>query len=463
MNWAARRRSAVILTILGLFLVFVVVPYWWTHREIPTCFDGKQNAEERGIDCGGTCTLVCRADVRDLKILWARIFQSRSGVYDVVVSLENPNFNIAAPRVPYTITVKDASDRTITTLSGETWAGPNERFALFEGNIRTGDRIPTTAVVSFPSDVQWYVAQKETELFEVVNKKLTSPEKSPKLSATLRSKVPETIRNIMATVIVYDKDGTPIGASATKVEKLPQGGSAEMFFTWPHPFDYDAESESCATPVDIVLALDRSGSMARDGKNPDEPLTSAKNAASAFVDRMTQDDQLAYISFATDASNPVDQTLTDRFERVKQSIKETAIHGNGTQYTNIGDAFYRAQEELSAFRHNPDAKPVVVLLTDGEPTYPKDPDNENYPEEYARRRSEDLKKNGASIYTIGLGSEVRGSLLSDLASSPEYYYQAASRRELGDIYQQIATEICKKGPSVIEIIPRINTIASLGQ
>ena len=440
-------------------MVFVALPYWYLHREIPTCFDKKQNGVETGVDCGGACLLVCKENVRDLNILWAKVFAVRPGVYDVVAYVENPNFSIAAPRVPYTAKLKDANGQVVAVVTGEAWAAPNERFAIFEGNVETGDRIPQTVLFEIPSDgVAWYKMQKQADVLSVSDKSLVSPDKSPKLSATLRSKSTETLRGIQATVVVYDKQGNPIGASETKVEKVEQGGSAKLYFTWTKPFLYDAASESCETPVDVVLVLDRSGSMSSDGNNPPEPLTAAKNAAAAFTDRMTPSDQVAFLSFATEASNPIDHTLTDQFSRVKAAIKSTFIHTDGTQYTNIGDAFYRAEEELAAFRHNPDAKPAVVLLTDGDPTYPKDPKNPKAPEEYARKRAEELKDSGASIYTIGLGSEVKAELLVDLSTSPEYYYPAASGRELGDIYQQIATLICKKGPSVIEIIPRVNTI-----
>ena len=70
----------------------------------------------------------------------------------------------------------------------------------------------------------------------------------------------------------------------------------------------------------------------------------------------------------------------------------------------------------------------------------------------------EAKSKDIGLYTIGLGDEVKGDFLAQLSTSPEYYYKAASGAELGAIYQQIATAICKKGPSVIEIISRMSTM-----
>lgn len=456
MSWAAQRRTTIILLLGSLFFVLFVLPYILSHRVVPTCTDGIQNGEETGVDCGGSCALVCKDAVRDIKILWARIFPSRAGVYDVVAYVENPNFNIASTRVPYTMTLKDATGAMITTLSGETWIGPNERFAIFEGNVKTGDRVPESVIVTFPADIIWYSAPKREDIFSVAGKDMKDADKRPKLVASLISRYPQTLRNVDVTAIVYDRRGAPIAVSSTIVEKIAENGMAPLSFTWNAPLLYDATLEPCASPVDVVLAIDRSGSMRSDGTNPDEPLTSAKNAATSFIDRMTAEDQVAYLSFATNASYPLDQTLTPSLSKAKNAVKATHILPDGTQYTNIGDALFRAGQELSTLRHENGSKPVVVLLTDGDPTYPKDPADPKYPVTYARQRADDLKKNGVSIYTIGLGSDVHGDLLADLASAPDFYYPAASRKDLGEIYGAIATAICKKNPPVFEIIPRVN-------
>lgn len=80
-------------------------------------------------------------------------------------------------------------------------------------------------------------------------------------------------------------------------------------FSSPRPLQYEAEGETCKVPVDVVLALDRSSSM--QGEGPDAPLELAKNAAQEFVGRLALRDHVGYISFATDASNPMDQRLTE--------------------------------------------------------------------------------------------------------------------------------------------------------
>lgn len=457
--WAMRRRVGIIGIIIGMLLLFVVLPYRLTHQEVPSCLDGKQNQQEEGIDCGGPCTLICKGKAKDLNVLWAKVFAIRNGVYDVAGYIENPNFNIGAPKFTYTARLFDRDDVEIATKTGEDYALPNERFVIFAGGLQTGEKVAARGSLEIAPDFQWFSTEKTKKLFTVADKTLVGFTNKPKLTAVLHNDTTDLYRNINVATIIYDNKGQAIGVSSTKVDKLVPGGNENLSFTWPSPFNYVAETEKCDTPVDVVLALDRSGSMAEGNK-----IGQAKQAAAQFVTRLSSQDQGAYVSFANDASNPIDQPLTNEIDRLTRAINKTAIGGNGLQYTNIGDGFRRSIDELQAFRHNRDARPVIVLLTDGIPTYPKDPEDKDFPSKYALKVADEAKKRGIALYTIGLGEDVNAKLLQDIATSPEYYYAAASGAELGGVYQQIATAICQKGPSVIEIIPRVqNAEATLAR
>jgi Mg-chelatase subunit ChlD len=404
---------------------------------------------------------MCPASVKELQIVWSKIFPVRAGVYDIVSYVENPNFGIGAPRVPYVAKLFDANGQVIALRQGETFASPNERFAIFSGNMLTGEKVPAKGSIEIAPGFTWVKTSAPKKEITVSDKVLVGTDRMPKLSALLTSEESDVLRDVEVTAVIYDVTGAPIAVSATTVKKLEPKMRENLFFTWSAPLSYVAETEQCATPVDIALALDRSGSMSSDGKNPPQPLTEAKIAAAHFVDRLTQSDQAAYVSFATVASNPIEQTLTSDIARLKLAIGRTNIGTNGLQYTNIGDALRRSIDELGTFRRHENARPIIVLLTDGIPTRPEDPNNasnKDYPAVYAEQIAQEAKSKDIALYTIGLGDEVQGDFLAQLATGPEYYYKAASGRDLGAIYQQIATAICKKGPSVIEIIPRLNTL-----
>ena len=72
--------------------------------------------------------------------------------------------------------------------------------------------------------------------------------------------------------------------------------------------------------------------------------------------------------------------------------------------------------------------------------------------------ADEARASNISVYTIGLGSDLNSELMQSIATKPEQYYQAVSGSELSSVYAKIASAICKKSPSVIEIIPRINNV-----
>ncbi len=453
--WATRRRTIILLILLAAFAVLFVLPYWLSHRVPPSCSDGKMNQNETGVDCGGVCTLVCRGGAKDITILWTSIFPVRTGMYDVVAYVENANFGIGAPSIPYMVKLYDSLGAVIAEEAGETYAQPNERFVIFRGSMLTGNKVAAKGGIEIPGAFQWHTTTKIEQQLSVEDKVLVGADRKPKLTAVLKNESPAPYRDISVTAIIYDSKGAPIGVSSTHVDKINANDTENLFFTWPSPFNYVSEVAKCDVPVDIVLAVDRSGSMVEVGK-----LGAAKEAAAQFVDRLTTKDQVAYVSFATESSLPIDQTLTSDFGRVRGAIEKTVIKQNsGLQFTNIGDGLQSSINELATLRHFPDSRPVIILLTDGIPTRPEDPANKankNYPTEYAKKVADNAKSQGITLYTIGLGADVDGPFLEGLATGPEYYYKSASGAELGDVYSRIATSICKKGPSVIDIIPRVN-------
>ena len=115
----------------------------------------------------------------------------------------------------------------------------------------------------------------------------------------------------------------------------------------------------------------------------------------------------------------------------------------------------KASEELLSYDHQNKTNEVIVLLTDGVPNRPTKLDDKKYPEDLASSTAETVKKRGIQIYTIALGKDIHTDFLKGIASGPDHYFAAPSGKDLKDIYVNIASAICKKGPAVIEIIPRI--------
>ncbi len=454
MDWATTRKLQYFGIIVAVITIFIVIPFYIFIYRAPTCFDGFKNGEEVGVDCGGSCRLLCSAEISQPISRWdPRFFEVSEGVYSVLAYLENPNIVAEVLNAPYIFRLYDKENILIAERKGKTFIPKGENFAIFEGNINTGERVPYRASFDFEGDLIWVRNTNSSPEISVSNETLSRQDLAPRLDAKVKNNSLVRVSDIELVAIVFDGAGNAIGSSRTFIESLEDGEEKSVVFTWPRPFE--TKAEVCTQPVDVALVIDRSGSMDDLSLDPPQPLTSVKEAAIFFVNQLNENDQGSLVTFATNVSEPIDSQLTSDFESLKKAIQDIFILSDGIQNTNIGDGLAKAREELNSQRHKSDSDKVMVVLTDGIATHPVKLGDEKYPETYALSIANQSKIDKISIFTIGLGKDLNTEFLKAVASSSDEFYLAPTGKDLTSVYNKIATSICKLKPAVIQIIPRV--------
>lgn len=141
--------------------------------------------------------------------------------------------------------------------------------------------------------------------------------------------------------------------------------------------------------IDIVIALDASGSMAAEDFRPDNRLGVAKQLIGDFIARR-QNDRIGLVTFGSRAATRVPITYDRRV--VESILDQTEIgdHGNGTA---IGHALATSVNRL---RTSKVRTRVIILVTDGV---------NNSGSIDPRVAAQLAAQNGIKVYTIGVGSE----------------------------------------------------------
>nr|WP_320049545.1 VWA domain-containing protein [uncultured Desulfuromonas sp.] len=195
---------------------------------------------------------------------------------------------------------------------------------------------------------------------------------------------------------------------------------------------------------DLMLAVDLSGSMRTDdfrlSGHAVDRLTALKTVAGAFIEQR-QGDRIGLILFG---EKPYIQApLTFDHATVTQLLNE-AVVGLAGNKTAIGDAIGLAVKRL---RQDPQAKNVLILLTDGASNSGSlDP----------LKAAELAAQRGLKIYTIGIGADAVevGALFFKRTVNPSLdldektlkaiasatggrYFRARDTAELTEIYQQL--------------------------
>lgn len=246
-----------------------------------------------------------------------------------------------------------------------------------------------------------------------------------------------------------------------------------------------SNQETVYSKLDIVLVLDSSGSMSYGPKGINDKTTpnriqAAKAAATDFINAMMDDGDAVQIGLV-DYSENVNRTqdLT--------SDKKTALDFLGDNYqpgggTNLQSGIAAASEVLKEGRT--DAKKLVIILTDGIPTFynngralcgagnedkpiekPGCPNNIK-PSDAAKTTLDNLKLKypNADVYTITLGEESEAAAIlakiNPVENTSLHKYQnvtALNYEELANEFKKIASvakNTIAKNAKVVDIIPK---------
>ncbi|HEY7233970.1 MAG TPA: VIT domain-containing protein [Gemmatimonadaceae bacterium] len=186
-------------------------------------------------------------------------------------------------------------------------------------------------------------------------------------------------------------------ASISMLANAPGGEDGFALITLSPPASM---SRGEATPRDVTLVLDVSGSMS--GVKMDQ----ARAAGRQMLHTLRPADRFRLIDFSSDVHTFRDEFSSASQENIRAAERYLdALEAQGS--TNISGAL---REALGANR-GPEASermPVVLFITDGEPTV-----GERDPSRIADAASHD--RGAARVFTFGVGTDVNVTLLEQLA------------------------------------------------
>ena len=194
--------------------------------------------------------------------------------------------------------------------------------------------------------------------------------------------------------------------------------------------------------IDIVMAMDVSGSMLARDLKPDR-LTAAKEVASEFVEGRPGD-RMGLVIFSGESFTQVPLTTDHGVMLNMLAEMKNGLIDDGTA---IGDGLATA---ISRLKDSDAISKVIILLTDGV-------NNSGSVDPYTA--AEMAKLFGIRVYTIGVGSygtapypvqtpfgtqiqqmkvEIDEKLLQNIANSTDgKYFRATSTQKLDEVYQEI--------------------------
>jgi hypothetical protein len=245
MSWAGRRK-ALIITIIALVVVaFLAVVTIAVVYKAPTCTDQKQNQDEEGVDCGGSCAYLCTAAQITPTVRFVRALSPVAGRYDVIAYIDNHNQASAAKGVRYTVELYDADHGKIASAMGTFDLPADTTVPIYLPNVYHGTAVVTQAFLTIDTDsYRWYTV-KTKHLVPTVSNIVLSNTTTPRITAVLANPTAYPLYNVTPIVVVFDADNNAVAASQTFIPQISAQGSAQALFAWNAPF--------AGTPVKVEI------------------------------------------------------------------------------------------------------------------------------------------------------------------------------------------------------------------
>ncbi|MEK7530370.1 MAG: hypothetical protein AAB573_00715 [Patescibacteria group bacterium] len=235
MYWAVRRQLAFFFSaVLLIGLIGLGVWYFFIYAP-PSCFDGVQNNDEAGIDCDGSCALLCRAPRVDA--VWSRVLRVAPGVYHGVAKIKNPESLAKVDGLSYSFSFFDAKNILVAVRKGQLQLNPGETRTIFEQSVVAPERVPVRAFVEVTGGV-WNKAETPARRVRIVRQE---PYANLRLDAEIENLTADPVLETTVFALLYNDRDIVIGVSKTTIDVLAPREQRPITFTWIEPFADEVE------------------------------------------------------------------------------------------------------------------------------------------------------------------------------------------------------------------------------
>lgn len=239
MSWASRRRGIYLLGIISFLTIVIGIPLAKYSYSPSTCTDGKQNQGETAPDKGGPCPVLDERTLSPASVLWSRSFEVRSGLYNAVAYVENPNENAGvriSNAIRYHFGMYDSRNILVAERTGATFIIPGSITPIFEANIDAGNRVIAHTYLEFTGQFIWERLINPAKAITISNKEILDVSSEPRILAIAENMSVSPISDISFIVVVFDTSGTAYATSRTSLPRISPGEKQQITFTWPYPF-----------------------------------------------------------------------------------------------------------------------------------------------------------------------------------------------------------------------------------
>lgn len=239
-------KRGIIISIYFLLAILLGLGVYDLAMPDPSCTDGKQNQNEKGVDCGGRCA-PCEdtQNAKPLEVLETAFVPAADEAFDFVAKLRNPNTQLGSGSFSFSFVLKGEDGKEIMRSEGSSFILPAETKYVTILGVRLPEGASVRELTLEAAEVEWQ------ELRDVSRPQLTivSKQYSKAPSAVggeaygvLRNESPYDLARIEVAVVLRSSTGSVLGVSTTEKTTVRAREERDFRLTWPYAFSAEVSS-----------------------------------------------------------------------------------------------------------------------------------------------------------------------------------------------------------------------------
>ena len=238
---SSRQKKQAIIGLVYL-LIFTAIGFliYLGLKPEATCFDGIQNQEELGIDCGGPCP-PCLPKVADPIITNQQLINEGNGLYEFVAKIKNQSQIYGNPKIDYQINFYNSSGQIIQSIPQTTFILPGEEKYIVKAAIKLNPQEKITQAKAKITHIDTWQKLNDALFPDLVvkDKKIKiigQPTKYAEVSGTIISRAKVGYQRVSINIILIGNDGRIARVNQTEMRTLMPEQERGFSIFWSKPF-----------------------------------------------------------------------------------------------------------------------------------------------------------------------------------------------------------------------------------
>lgn len=231
----------------GFFLFLAIGSSYYIFKAyfptLPSCIDNIKNQDEIGLDCGGVCGVECPPlpppeDTKPIEVVWAKVFYSNVGTYDLAARINNPNEKWGVSEFKYNFIARDSDGAIVIEKNGTSYLLSKSYDYLIIPSVKS-DKNPVSAELSIVKEGQKWeeVSSSYDNLFASFlfrEKIYTAKDENGYhlVSAKLKNTTTYDFDKIDIKVVLYDANDEPVAVNVSDLRTVRSGEERQLRLFW---------------------------------------------------------------------------------------------------------------------------------------------------------------------------------------------------------------------------------------